>query len=373
MKQIHAYIVLFLLAIGSSYGQLQNGVAKLINADTDAEILTITGNVTWDLNTAGGLNIKSEPSITVTRVRFILSNGHTRTEWTAPFAAYGDVNGDYGNVPGEMNYFGWHPVVGDLDVTIEYLNSSTVTATDTFTITFIDSSLIPTAPTVTSSAKSQTTVDLSWSGATDNVAVTGYKVFKDGVLDATLGNVSTYQVTSLSAGTSYDFTVTALDGDGNESPASSVLTVITDAASGGSSVWTESSATASYTGQVGVGVSSVPTGYKMAIDGKLITEEVRVELSGSWPDYVFQAGYKLLTLEEIKAYIEVHGHLPNIPSAVEVATNGLEVGEMNKLLLEKIEELTLHVIQLKAENTTLKNSFAKELEALKSQFELLKK
>ncbi|WP_190808395.1 DUF2341 domain-containing protein [Flagellimonas sp. S3867] len=208
----------------------------------------------------------------------------------------------------------------------------------------------PSAPTNPSSpGKSDTTADLSWNAATDNVGVTNYRVYRDNNLEATLGNVGTYAVTGLMASTTYSFTITALDAAGNEGPASTAISVTTDASSGGggsgSSVWSEANSVASYSGDVAIGTTTVPTGYKMAIDGKLITEEVKVQLSGNWPDYVFMEDYDLPTLEKIQKHIKEKGHLPNIPSAKEVEENGVELGEMNRLLLEKIEELTLYMLQ----------------------------
>lgn len=214
----------------------------------------------------------------------------------------------------------------------------------------------PTAPTLSSTGKTDTTANLSWGGATDNTGVTGYKVYKGGALEATLGNVSTYQVTGLTASTTYSFTVAALDAAGNESTASNSVSVTTDATSGGgSSVWTESGSVASYSGDVAIGGVLVPTGYKLAVDGKLIVEEIKVQPSGNWPDYVFAKDYDLPTLEEIKKHIEEKGHLPNIPSEEEVQANGVELGEMNRLLLEKVEELTLYILQQEKRITELEN------------------
>ncbi len=207
----------------------------------------------------------------------------------------------------------------------------------------------PTASTLTSTGQTDTTVNLSWSGATDNVGVTGYRLYKDNILETTLGNVSTYQVTGLTASTGYAFKVRSLDAAGNESPDSNVLSITSDASSGsggtggGNTVWTESNSVASYTGDVAVGRSTVPTGYKMAVEGKIRSREVRVDQE-NWPDYVFEKDYDLPTLDEIQKYIDKNGHLPNIPSAKEVESNGIELGEMNKLLLEKIEELILYTL-----------------------------
>ncbi len=212
----------------------------------------------------------------------------------------------------------------------------------------------PTAPSLSSTGHTDTTVDLSWGAATDDTGVTGYQIFKDGVLETTLGSVGTYQVIGLTASTAYSFTVTALDAAGNESLASNAISVTTDAGSGGGSgspVWSETGSTASYNGSVAIGTGAVPSGYKLAVEGHIRAREVRVD-QDTWPDYVFKEGYDLPSLKEIQKHIQEKGHLPNIPSAEEVRTNGVELGEMNKLLLEKIEELTLHIIQLKKEIKT---------------------
>lgn len=98
-------------------------------------------------------------------------------------------------------------------------------------------------------------------------------------------------------------------------------------------------------GRVGIGTTVVPADYKLAVDGKIITEEVKVQLSTAWPDYVFSDDYKLPTLSEVATFIKNNGHLSKIPSAIEVSENGIEVGEMNRLLVEKIEELTLYILE----------------------------
>jgi hypothetical protein len=101
--------------------------------------------------------------------------------------------------------------------------------------------------------------------------------------------------------------------------------------------------------------SAVPaTGYQLSVDGKIIAEEVKVQLSTSWPDYVFADDYRLMPLDELEKSIKQNKHLPNIPSAAAVtAEKGIELGEMNRKLVEKIEELTLYILQLKKENTQL--------------------
>jgi len=103
-----------------------------------------------------------------------------------------------------------------------------------------------------------------------------------------------------------------------------------------------SSDQAYFAGKVGI-KTTTPGDYDLAVNGKIRTKEVKVE-AANWPDYVFQDGYKSMPLPELKKFIETHKHLPEIPSAKEVGLNGVSLGEMNKLLVKKIEELTLMLI-----------------------------
>lgn len=114
------------------------------------------------------------------------------------------------------------------------------------------------------------------------------------------------------------------------------------------------SGTISTSGALNIGGATLPSGYKLAVAGKIIAEEVVVKLQSNWPDYVFEPDYKLLSLDELRAFIKQHKHLPEIPSAREVEENGIGVGEMNALLLKKIEELTLYIIKLNEANESLK-------------------
>ncbi len=107
-------------------------------------------------------------------------------------------------------------------------------------------------------------------------------------------------------------------------------------------------------GTVRIGNVAVPSGYKFAVNGKVICEEVRVKLSTAWPDYVFSDNHQLRSLPELKQFIQTNKHLPGIPSAKEVETNGIAVGEMQKKMMEKIEELTLYIIQQQKEIEQLK-------------------
>ena len=99
-------------------------------------------------------------------------------------------------------------------------------------------------------------------------------------------------------------------------------------------------------GNIGINTTLNPIGYKLAVGGKIIAEELKVQLQAQWPDYVFAKDYKLPTLFELEKRIQENGHLPNMPSALDVKENGIELGEMAKMQQEKIEELTLYIIEL---------------------------
>ena len=102
--------------------------------------------------------------------------------------------------------------------------------------------------------------------------------------------------------------------------------------------------------------------YRIFVKGGVLAEEVRVR-TDLWPDYVFENDYELLPLSEVEQYIIENKHLPNMPSAAEVEEDGLALGNIVKLQQEKIEELTLHLIEQQ-----------KEMEAMKAQLqELIKK
>jgi hypothetical protein len=104
------------------------------------------------------------------------------------------------------------------------------------------------------------------------------------------------------------------------------------------------------------------TGYNLFVKGGILTEEIRVSLNAGWADYVFDKGYDLKPLAEVEDFIAENGHLPNVPSAKEVCENGIELGEMAKIQQEKIEELTLYLIEQH-----------KAIEELKAQVKALSK
>jgi hypothetical protein len=100
-----------------------------------------------------------------------------------------------------------------------------------------------------------------------------------------------------------------------------------------------------HNGNVGIGTTNT-NGAKLAVNGEIQAKKIKVTLQG-WPDYVFADDYELKSLEEIEAYIKEKKHLPGIPSQKEVDEKGLDLGDMQAKMMEKIEELTLHMIELK--------------------------
>ena len=95
-------------------------------------------------------------------------------------------------------------------------------------------------------------------------------------------------------------------------------------------------------GNIGIGTASLSE--KLSVEGKIRAREIKVE-STNWPDYVFESSYPIISLKNLDLYIKENKHLPGMPTAKEVVANGIELGEMNRKLLEKIEELTLHLIE----------------------------
>lgn len=100
-------------------------------------------------------------------------------------------------------------------------------------------------------------------------------------------------------------------------------------------------------GKVGIGaVDASKAGYKLFVEEGILTEKVKVAIktSADWSDYVFHKNYPLMSIQQVEQFIQTNGHLPGIPSAAEVVNEGIDLGKMNAKLLEKIEELTLYII-----------------------------
>ncbi|PRY39908.1 hypothetical protein CLV58_1071 [Spirosoma oryzae] len=118
---------------------------------------------------------------------------------------------------------------------------------------------------------------------------------------------------------------------------------------------------------IGTGITSFPAGYRLYVAGGILSEKVKVAIksSGDWADYVFADTYRLKSLPELEQFIKLNKHLPGIPTSDEMVTKGLDVAKMNAKLLEKIEELTLYMInqhnvieQVRQENKRLKEKFS---------------
>ncbi len=110
-------------------------------------------------------------------------------------------------------------------------------------------------------------------------------------------------------------------------------------------------------GDISIGNSyKIATGYRISVQGKMICEELKVLLNANWPDYVFDAGYRLRSIDELEKYILQYKHLPGLSPAASVEKEGIEVGEMNRKLTEKVEELSLYIIQLQKQLNELKQA-----------------
>ena len=118
-------------------------------------------------------------------------------------------------------------------------------------------------------------------------------------------------------------------------------------------------------GNIGIGTTN-PNGYKLAVKGGIHAQSVKVD-TDNWPDYVFHKDHVLMPLSEVKTYIDEHHHLPEIPSAKEVTEKGLDLGEMNKLLTKKVEELTLYLIEIKNEKDKEKRDQEDRINRLEEQ------
>jgi len=112
-------------------------------------------------------------------------------------------------------------------------------------------------------------------------------------------------------------------------------------------------------------------GNALIVKGGVLSKEVNVKVEGSeaWPDYVFKPNYQRMTLGEVEKFIAINGHLPNIPSAAEMAANGNNLGNTDVKLLEKVEELTLYLLEMKKVN----DAQAAALKVLKQQISKLRK
>ncbi|WCT13633.1 tail fiber protein [Mucilaginibacter jinjuensis] len=122
-----------------------------------------------------------------------------------------------------------------------------------------------------------------------------------------------------------------------------------------------------------VGIGTYNPDAKLTVQGTVHATEVLVDQTVPTPDYVFDKDYDLASLKDVKTYIDQNHHLPEIPSAAQVAKEGINLGEMNAKLLKKIEELTLYLIQQKEESQRQNRIQQRQINQLKHQIKALAK
>jgi hypothetical protein len=115
---------------------------------------------------------------------------------------------------------------------------------------------------------------------------------------------------------------------------------------------------------VGSPTVTIPSGssYKLAVGGGILTEKIRIATTGTtfWADYVFEPSFKLRSLTEVERFIKINKHLPDVPSTAEVTQNGIDIAQTQALLLQKVEELTLYVIQQQKQIQALKRQVKRQ-------------
>jgi fibronectin type 3 domain-containing protein len=224
---------------------------------------------------------------------------------------------------------------------------------------------IPSTPAGLSAvASSSSTISIQWSDNSSNeVEFEIERSERSGsgfvLIGTSPANATTFSDSSLISGMTYYYRVRATNGGGS-SAYTSEANATTLPIEGGTQLCENIYCDGN--GGVGIGTPTVPTGYRMAVKGKVMAEGVKVALETEWPDYVFEEGYKLMDIDALKKFIEANGHLPNVPAAHKVANEGVDVAEINVVLLEKIEELSLYLINmeermklLEEENSRLKS------------------
>ena len=161
---------------------------------------------------------------------------------------------------------------------------------------------------------------------------------------------ASYRMYDLSSGADWKFKATNTGGFKIRDNAYSLDVIQVEANSAANVIYINAA------GNVGIGTASPAE--KLSVNGNIKCRQVEVTLTG-WSDFVFEDDYSLMSLADVDAYIKKNKHLPGVPSAKEVINHGNNLGEMDAILLQKIEELTLYVIELKKENEELKSLLTK--------------
>lgn len=213
----------------------------------------------------------------------------------------------------------------------------------------------PSTPTnLAASNITSTSLTLNWTASTDNVGVTNYNIYRNNnYLASTGSSATTFNVVGLTASTTYSFFVRALDAAGNLSNASTSINATTTSGGGGGTAYTTENANLPSvdwqsqnfysSGVVGIGTSPNQN-FQLSVNGDIRAKEVIVQ--SGWSDFVFHPDYILPSIPEVEKFIQENGHLKDIPPASQVQANGIGLSESNTLLLQKIEEMTLYIIEL---------------------------
>lgn len=229
----------------------------------------------------------------------------------------------------------------------------------------------PTAPGINNLSESNlemTAVTLNWTyNAETNDRILDFEVFQNNSSIGFTSGASTFRVTGLSANTAYSFRVEPVLCSARSTGGSQTINITTLDAPSVMNYDAENAnlPTVDWTGRdlfanrnVGIGTTNTQ-GFRLAVSGNIVAEEIKVALESDWPDYVFKDNYELPSLIEVEEFIEKNGHLIGIPSQAEVKASGILLGEMNANLLKKIEELTLYTIEQDKKIKKLEDDYIK--------------
>lgn len=107
-------------------------------------------------------------------------------------------------------------------------------------------------------------------------------------------------------------------------------------------------------GKMAIGTEKIVGNHKLYVNGSIICTKIKISYFENWPDYVFNNDYLLMDLDTLQKYIYDNKHLPNVPSNSKIVKDGLDLGEIQKIMMEKIEEMYLYILDLKHEIDILK-------------------